>query len=123
MWIRRFPLISLLAIALEVGVPASVYAERSTDREEEADRHIQAGDYLSALSKLNQHLERRPRDLEARAKRGSTYLRLHEPNQALADFDAVLRVMPWSYALHVDRGIARVMMGDYEEARRTSNWP
>ena len=42
--------------------------------------------------------------------------RHHE--QAVADFDAVIRIAPWSSSAHLDRGIARVMLGQHDEARK-----
>jgi len=115
--IGRSPLAGLLVVSLLLVLTSQARAERAGDVRDEAFRLFEAGNFPAALPQFNEFLTRRPRDLEARAKRGIVYLRLNQPGQAVEDLDAVIRVTPWSYSAHIDRGIARVMMGEYEDAR------
>ncbi len=118
MRVRRVPLYLCLAIGLPGVLSDRALAERPGDVRAEAIRLFEAGDYRASLAPFDDVVRRKPRDLEARTKRGIAHLRLNQPAQATADFDAVIKITPWSYGLHIDRGIARVMLGEYEEARK-----
>ena len=61
-------------------------------------------------------IERHPRDIEALIKRGNGHLRLDRPQQALADFDRVIKLTPLNPSGHTDRGIALLMLGRNDEA-------
>src|SRR5207253_10646123 len=102
-------------LALFATSPAR--AQRAGDLRDQAFRLGAAGDPRSALPQFDELLKRRPRDLEARVKRGNLLLRLNRPAEAVADFDVVIRYTPWSHSAYIDRGIARVMLGQYDAAK------
>lgn len=108
--------LGILWIIFRLGaVPA--HAERVSDLRNQAFRLAEGGSAKEAMSTLDELLERRPRDTEARVRRGNLHLKRNHPDQALADFNAAVRYAPWSPSLYVDRGIARVMLGQYDAAQ------
>lgn len=89
--------------------PAALYEAAVADR--------RAGRHEAALIKLNEVLQARPGDLDARLNRGLTLLALDRLDEAEVDFEAVLVIAPD----YVDArlGLARVAQrrGDLERAR------
>ncbi len=95
----------------------TVHAESISALRSEAYRLSEGGSAKQAMAALDDLLDRRPRDLEARTRRGNLHLRLNHAEQAFNDFDAAVRYAPWSPSHYVNRGIARVMLGQYEDAQ------
>src|SRR5262249_17505246 len=114
---RCIPVALGLALLFSHSAAVPARAQRTSDLRDEAFRLYDSGNFGPALPAFDELLKRRPRDLEARARRGNLLLRLHRPGDAVADFDAVIRLIPWSHSAYIDRGIARVMLGDYDRAK------
>lgn len=112
----RVPLAAALAGCLFSTLARPASADGFFARRAEASRLSDAGDLNGSVDPLDAQLERRPRDVEARIRRGNLHLRQNHPDLAIADFDVAIRYAPWSISAFVDRGIARVMLGMYEEA-------
>src|SRR5207245_1547658 len=70
-------------------------ANRTSDARAEGLRLYKEGRYREALPYLDQVIERHPRDIELRDKRGGIYLRLGQPAQAVSDFDVAIRLSPF----------------------------
>ncbi len=65
------------------------------DARAEALRLYDAGRFQDALPFFDEVLRHKPRDLDARNKRGCIYIRLNQPDRALADLDLATRVSPF----------------------------
>src|SRR4051794_34214464 len=94
MRLTRIPPGVSLAIVLTVTVAPWARAESTAGARQEAFQLYQAGRFKEAIARLDQVLERHPRDSEALIKRGNGQLRLDRPREALADFDRVIRLTP-----------------------------
>jgi tetratricopeptide (TPR) repeat protein len=53
------------------------------------------GRYQEALPRFDELLKSKPRDIESLNKRGCIYLRMNQPERALADFNAAARYVPF----------------------------
>jgi tetratricopeptide (TPR) repeat protein len=112
------PVVRGLCLVLALGVPgSSAFAQRTSDLRTEAFRLYDAGFYREALPYLDGVLSRKHRDIEAHIKRGTIYLRLNQPEPALADFDSVIRFAPYFPGTFTDRGIANIMLGRLDAAK------
>ena len=105
------------ALVITVAASGVGHAQSNRDLRAEAFRLYAAGQYRESLPYFEELLRRKPRDIEARHKRGAAYLRLNQPKAALADFDAVIRINPLFEGLYAtnpesytNRGIALVML-------------
>jgi tetratricopeptide (TPR) repeat protein len=85
---------AVLAGVLFMMLLAAAPPQSAHDIRGEALRLYKAGQYQAALPLLNQVIERKPRDIDARNKRGNVYLRMNRPDLALDDFNASCRYLP-----------------------------
>ena len=98
---------------------SSALAQRTEDLRTEAYRLYDSGQIRAALPYLDALLSRKHRDLQALIKRGNCYLRLEQPARAVADFNVVIGLDPlYPVAPYHDRGIANVMLGQLDAARK-----
>jgi tetratricopeptide (TPR) repeat protein len=125
---------------------ASVHGVQAQQLRGDALKLYAAGRYQEALPLFDQVLQNKPRDIESLNKRGSIYLRMNQPERALADFNRAARYYPfldidqqqlnrqmhpdipgtlfanpyWSYQLYpsafTNRGIAQMMLGNDDAA-------
>jgi hypothetical protein len=70
-----------------------------------------------ALGYCNAALEKEPQDGEALESRGLVYILLGKLDNAIADYDTVLKQRPNSAVAHYGRGIARLRKHDVQKAQ------
>jgi tetratricopeptide (TPR) repeat protein len=88
-----------LMVWFGLGLGGEARAERLNEIRAKALHFYDIGAYREALPLFNEVLSRKPRDIEALNKRGAIYLRLDQPQLALADFDEAIRLKPSSISL------------------------
>ena len=71
-----------------------------------------AGALAAALADCNEALRRMPDNWEFLDSRAFTYLKMQQLPQALADYDAALKIAPGAVAALFGRGVVRRRMGD-----------
>src|SRR5579883_2067027 len=111
---RAFP---VFCLALIISWTTPALAQRTGEQRAEGFRLYEEGRYREAIPYLDAVLSRKHRDIEAAIKRGNAYLRLNQPEKAIADFDNMIRIFPFFPASYTDRGIANIMLGQLEAAK------
>ncbi len=116
---RVVPKIGLMMVlGLTIVQPAR--AGSTNDARSTGLRLYESGKFQQAVPYFDQVLARHNRDLEILIKRGSCYLRMNQPLQALDDFDRVNHYTPLSRFGFPEswghRGAALLMLGRDEEA-------
>src|SRR5581483_7215343 len=107
---RYDELISSCDTALAAAAPsAELYELRGMARDHSGNHAGAVADYTSALT-----LE--PDTPRILARRGWSYLLTDAARPALLDFDAAVRLDPWSSDAYSGRASARVRLGMYREA-------
>ena len=88
---RVFAALTVLAVV----AAGSAQCQGVHDARGEALRLYNTGMYQDALPLLDLVLKSKPRDIESRNKRGCIYIRMNQPDRALADFDEASRYSPF----------------------------
>jgi predicted Zn-dependent protease len=87
------------------------------DLHDEAVSLATDGDYKAALAKVNQALERAPREAAFYATRGRIQDALDNPGQAKENLDRAVELYPEMFSYRLMRGLNRLDSGDLEGAR------
>ena len=85
-----------LAIVLGLSPLDQARASETNDARDAGLTLYREGRFKEAIPQFDQVLARHRRDIEILIKRGSCYLRLDQPEQALADFDRVNQYSRWA---------------------------
>ena len=101
--------------------PLQVYLRYSSSRDAAlyfslARAYFTNGDSSNGLAALNQVLSLEPKNLEALLMRGTYSLDNANPNAALSDFDAALRINPNSFEAGIGRSRALIDLGEFGDA-------
>src|SRR5262249_54821325 len=98
-WTMRLPTIVLaagLVVAISTSGGNAAKARGTNSARLEGLSLYTAGRFREAIPYFDEVLGRHARDLEILIKRGSCYLRLDQPEKALADFDRVNQYSSWA---------------------------
>jgi tetratricopeptide (TPR) repeat protein len=125
----------LLSFGLMAGLPMSSYAigevtptpapDQPDEPEEDIDvdelitegiEDLQAGDFESAIERMDAVLELEPENTTALLVRGVAYAQLEEYEAALDDFTTAIELAPWVYDYYVYRGDVYGLMGEETDA-------
>ncbi|HEU5117237.1 MAG TPA: tetratricopeptide repeat protein, partial [Isosphaeraceae bacterium] len=112
-------LVTLLALGAGPTPKDRLWTRADEDAKTEAKRRYDAGAYDQAIPFYDAVLERHPRDQDSRRDRGACYLRMNQPERALADFDALVGYNPGWPGGWTNRGNALLMLGRPELALET----
>jgi tetratricopeptide (TPR) repeat protein len=84
-----------MIVAASLRLEGAATAESVSALKARALRLYREGAYREALPLFDEVLRRHSRDFESYTKRGNIYLGLDQPESALADFDAAVRLTPF----------------------------
>ena len=101
--------------------PLQVYLRYSSSRDAAlyfslARAYFAIGDSANGRAALNQVISLEPRNLEALLIRGGYSLDNANPNAALSDYDAALRINPNSFEAGIGRSRALIDLGEFGDA-------
>ncbi len=96
MRLRRLATTTIVAIFLGMTPGPAAQAGSRSDARVEGLALYQAGRFREAIPYFDQVLARRGRDLEILVRRGACFLKIDQPEKALADFDRVNQHSAWT---------------------------
>ncbi|KAM7482920.1 hypothetical protein LguiB_007503 [Lonicera macranthoides] len=106
----------------KMGDPSIEVTEQNMDAAQisksKAVDAISEGNLNEAIDQLTEAILLNPRSAILYATRASVFVKLEKPNAAIRDADAALQINPDSAKGHKIRGMARAMLGLWEEAAR-----
>ncbi|KAK1376405.1 STI1 domain-containing protein [Heracleum sosnowskyi] len=79
---------------------------------------ISEGNFEEAIEQLTQAILLNPTSAIMYATRATAYIKMKKPNAAIRDANAALEINPDSAKGHKSRGMARAMLGQWEEAAK-----
>ncbi|KAL7098298.1 hypothetical protein ACP275_09G007700 [Erythranthe tilingii] len=83
-----------------------------------ANEAISDGNFIEAIDHLTEAITLNPKSAILYASRASVFIKLKKPNAAIRDADAALQINADSAKGYKARGMARAMLGLWEEASR-----
>ncbi|KAH6824900.1 tetraticopeptide domain-containing thioredoxin [Perilla frutescens var. hirtella] len=106
----------------KMGNPSVVVTEENRDASQEAKiqaiEAISEGKLDEAIENLTKAIMLNPTSAIMYATRASVYIKMKKPNAAIRDATAALEINPDSAKGYKSRGIARAMLGQWEEAAK-----
>ncbi|KAH6787681.1 tetraticopeptide domain-containing thioredoxin [Perilla frutescens var. hirtella] len=106
----------------KMGNPSVVVTEENRDASQEAKiqaiEAISEGKLDEAIENLTKAIMLNPMSAIMYATRASVYIKMKKPNAAIRDATAALEINPDSAKGYKSRGIARAMLGQWEEAAK-----
>jgi suppressor of tumorigenicity protein 13 len=92
--------------------------DASQESKGKAMEAISEGNLDEAIEQLTQAILLNPTSAIMYATRASVYIKMKKPNAAIRDADAALKINPDSAKGYKSRGIARALLGQWEEAAK-----
>ncbi|XP_051136717.1 TPR repeat-containing thioredoxin TDX [Andrographis paniculata] len=107
---------------LKMGDPSIEVTEESQEIAQswkaKAVDAVSEGKYSEAIDHLTEAIMLNPKSAILYANRASIFVKLKKPNAAIGDANAALQINPDSAKGYKARGMARAMLGSWEEAAR-----
>ena len=112
----------VLALFVQLLLPASVWADGYRSLYDQALMASQAGDFARALPLWDQLLDLEPSDAAALSNRGNVRLALGDPDGAIADQTSAMALAPEESDPHLNRGTAEEALQDWSAAALDYLW-
>ena len=112
----------ILALLIQLLLPASVLADGYRSLYDQALMASQAGDFARALPLWDQLLDLEPSDAAALSNRGNVRLALGDPDGAIADQTSAMALAPEESDPHLNRGTAEEALQDWSAAALDYLW-
>ncbi|KAJ9706805.1 hypothetical protein PVL29_001998 [Vitis rotundifolia] len=121
-WHLMFSVVRKFHFRVQMGDPTVEVSEENRDASQmakgQAMEAISEGKLEEAIGHLTEAILLNPTSAIMYATRASVYIKMKKPNAAIRDANAALEINPDSAKGYKSRGIARSMLGQWEEAAK-----